>query len=521
MSKPRRLSVDHWQSSLVTRIDNAKDLLSGLWDEMALSEEQRKERLQDSEKLVFDLLDNMVKYEQQQLEEVKRKCLQYRKELEELRHELGIGPISETMIPKGLAPSGNWLKNECKALIKKKKERMSEQLQVYQEVKEACDRIGWDLVTGDNISTHLVPTSRIMEWKKQKIEADTVYIDRIDKIKQLQSAIRGIVNHIGRKEFDDHDITLVDMDYDKYKAVLSEEIVQSFENLHTRANQSYTQWYENIQFEYDELMIELQELWEVCIVAECDRFFPKTFNPEIQTVDDIENLRNEIAQLRLKYTEGKIVYDKLREWLALWHEKLEYEDDSKNSKDKYNNRGGSLQARLKREAQLRNQVPRVLSELEALCEEFGKTHENIPTAGPGRMHAAEYARWLVQSYEDEKRIDKETKDDQKRVQLAQESRFGVSPSPVKSTSHRPKTTPSIHRTITTPASIRKTPRKPLFGLNSSKSLQDGPKTSSPKDLIYLSPRRIPFSPALSSIPSSPLSAQRQQPPKSPSRPWRY
>uniref|UniRef100_A0A914XUX3 Uncharacterized protein n=1 Tax=Panagrolaimus superbus TaxID=310955 RepID=A0A914XUX3_9BILA len=54
---------------------------------MALSEEQRKERLQDSEKLVFDLFDNMVKYEQQQLEEVKRKCSQYRKEFEGLRHE--------------------------------------------------------------------------------------------------------------------------------------------------------------------------------------------------------------------------------------------------------------------------------------------------------------------------------------------------------------------------------------------------------------------------------------------------
>uniref|UniRef100_A0A914QN81 Uncharacterized protein n=1 Tax=Panagrolaimus davidi TaxID=227884 RepID=A0A914QN81_9BILA len=190
MSKPKRFSVDHWQTSLVTRINNAKDSLSELWDEMALSEEQRKERLQDSEKLVFDLLDNMVKYEQQQLEEVKRKCLQYRKECEELRHELGIGPLPEAVIPKGLAPSGNWLKNECKALMKKKKERMAEQLQVFGEVKEACDRVGWDIGSIDNISTHIVPSSRIMEWKKQKIEADATYNVRIEKIKELQTTIR-------------------------------------------------------------------------------------------------------------------------------------------------------------------------------------------------------------------------------------------------------------------------------------------------------------------------------------------
>jgi DNA repair exonuclease SbcCD ATPase subunit len=257
------------------------------------------------------------------------------------------------------------------------------------------------------------------------------------------------------------------MDYDKHHAIISEELVESFAALHQRAHQSFNEWFETIQFEYDELMIQLQDLWELCVVDECDRFFPKTFNPEIQTVDDIENLKNEIAQLQLKYTEGKAIYDKLREWLAIWNEKLEYEEEeSKSAKEKYNNRGGSLQARLKREAQLKNLVPKVLSELEALCEEFSHTHENIPTAGPGRMHAGEYARWLVRSHEDMKVLDKMHKDDVKRAQLAQESRFGVSPSPSKSLMNRTKATPIRN----TP--IRKTPRKAMLGFNASKSLKE-------------------------------------------------
>uniref|UniRef100_A0A914QDB1 Uncharacterized protein n=1 Tax=Panagrolaimus davidi TaxID=227884 RepID=A0A914QDB1_9BILA len=163
------------------------------------------------------------------------------KECEELRHELKLGP--EEVIPNGLAPSRNLLENEYKVLIKKKKERIAEQLQVFNEVKEACDRIGSDIGSIDNISTHIVPSSLIMEWKKKKDEADTIYNVRIEKIKELQTAIRKIVNHIG---FGDNDLMLVGMDYDKYENVLSEEIVQHFTDLHTRVQQSFAQCFENI-----------------------------------------------------------------------------------------------------------------------------------------------------------------------------------------------------------------------------------------------------------------------------------
>ena len=46
-----------------------------------------------------------MNYERQQLEEVKRKCVQYRKELDEFRQELSLEPIDDSTIPKGLAPS--------------------------------------------------------------------------------------------------------------------------------------------------------------------------------------------------------------------------------------------------------------------------------------------------------------------------------------------------------------------------------------------------------------------------------
>uniref|UniRef100_A0A914R8I7 Uncharacterized protein n=1 Tax=Panagrolaimus davidi TaxID=227884 RepID=A0A914R8I7_9BILA len=145
------------------------------------------------------------------------------KECEELRHERE----PEAVIPKGSASS-------------------AEQLQVFDEVKEAFDRVGWDIGSIDNISTHIVPSSRIMEWKKQKTAADETYNVRLEKIKELQTTIRRIVNHIGRKEFGDNDLMLVDMDYDKNGTVLSEEIVQHFKDLHTRVHQSYTQLFENI-----------------------------------------------------------------------------------------------------------------------------------------------------------------------------------------------------------------------------------------------------------------------------------
>uniref|UniRef100_A0A914P697 Uncharacterized protein n=1 Tax=Panagrolaimus davidi TaxID=227884 RepID=A0A914P697_9BILA len=52
-----------------------------------------------------------------------------------------------------------------------------------------------------------------------------------------------IVNHIG---FGDNDLMLVGMDYDNNENVLSEEIVQNFTDLHTRVQQSFTKYFENI-----------------------------------------------------------------------------------------------------------------------------------------------------------------------------------------------------------------------------------------------------------------------------------
>ena len=93
---------------------------------------------------------------------------------------------------------------------------------------------------------------------------------------------------------------------------------------------------------------------------------------------------------------------KLREWINAWEEKLQTEDISNNSKDKYHDRGGSLQARLKRETQLKQLVPKKLKELEDLCKRSAK----VPKIGATMMSADEYARFIMQSYEDAKIIEK-------------------------------------------------------------------------------------------------------------------
>ena len=56
----RRLSVDNWANALFTDINTTKNELLGIWDEMALTEEQRSVRLKDSETYVKNLLKEMV-----------------------------------------------------------------------------------------------------------------------------------------------------------------------------------------------------------------------------------------------------------------------------------------------------------------------------------------------------------------------------------------------------------------------------------------------------------------------------
>ena len=106
--------------------------------------------------------------------------------------------------------------------------------------------------------------------------------------------------------------------------------------------------------------------------------------------------------LKLRYSEGEPIYKKLGEWINAWEEKIQTEDTSNNSKNKYLDRGGSLQARIKRETQLKQMVPKLFKELEDLCKRSTK----VPKIGATMKSADEYARFIIQSYEDAKMVEK-------------------------------------------------------------------------------------------------------------------
>lgn len=351
-------------------------------------------------------------------------------------------------MPPGLVPQANFLKMEVKSLETTKEQRMVEQLKVFEAAKVACEKIGVPIIDADTFANHVVPAARIAELRIQAVDAERTFKDRLNQIKTIQQNLNKIVTHIGKAEFTNEDLTLIAMDYEKNPAVLDEQVVDSFVHLEVKAKEVFESWLTKVQFEYHDLMVELNDLWEKCHVPEEERYFPNQFDPNTQTQHDLERVKLELAQLKLKYSEGQPIYDKLNEWLKIWEEFLEFENPHTDA-GKYNNRGGALQAYLKREKQVKALVPKLLSELEALCSEHGKTSENMPTAGPGKMTPGEYARYLMKTHEEEKMLVKMNKEREKKTKLLQETRFGVTPSPSKS---------ALNRVRATPGSISKTPR---------------------------------------------------------------
>ncbi|KAE9555572.1 hypothetical protein FO519_001243 [Halicephalobus sp. NKZ332] len=378
----RRLSVDNWANSLFTDINTTKNELLGIWDEMALTEEQRTIRLKDSETYVASERDQVVR--------IRNTIAKYLAKSEALRSELGIDDSYERNIPAGLVPQANFLKMEVKSLESTKEQRMVEQLKVFETAKVACEKIGVSITDAGDFASRILPAARIAELRIQAVDAERTFKDRLSQIKGIQQGLSKIVSHIGKAEFTNNDLTMISLDYENNPVILDEQVLDNFVQLEKKAKEVFESWLAKVQFEYHDLMVELNDLWSKCHVPEEERYYPNQFDPNTQTQSDLERLKLEVAQWKLKYSEGKPIYDKLNEWLKVWEEFLEFENPHTDA-GKYNNRGGALQAYLKREKQVKALVPKLLAELESLCSEHTKTNENIPTAGPGKMAPDEYA----------------------------------------------------------------------------------------------------------------------------------
>lgn len=366
-----------------------------------------------------------------------------------MREELGLDPLSDVEVPSGLVPRGNYLKMHLRTLIEDKEKRMVDQIKVYNDYKEACERIGV-LYSDDLFTTKIMPPSSTAELKIKLIDAEKTFHQRLDKIQEIQKKVRLIMSHIGRSCFTEDDLALISMDYDHKTACIDESIVANFEELSSKADFDYEEWYNEVTQIYQGLIAELDFYWKKLHVPESERKFPLHFDPTFQTQNDVEKIKSEIARVTLKYEEHKEIYDKLNEWLELWEEMLSFENPNVGA-EKYKNRGGALQAQLKRENKVRSMVPKLLSELEMLCAEHVRKNENIPVIGDERLSACAYARSLMQQHEEDKKMAKLNKDAEKKGRLQHESRFGVSPSPKS----------ALNRVRVTPGSIQKRSKRNL------------------------------------------------------------
>uniref|UniRef100_A0AC34QI97 Protein regulator of cytokinesis 1 n=1 Tax=Panagrolaimus sp. JU765 TaxID=591449 RepID=A0AC34QI97_9BILA len=497
----RRQSVDNWANQLFNVISQTKVDLNNIWDEMSLSEDQRQSRLLDSQTFVKNLLEEMIDHERKQLTKIHATHEKYLEKVRALCKELDFDENLDRKLPKGLVPQTNYLKLEIKSLEAVKADKLVEQKNIYDAAREACDKIGAVIPNGELFETRIMSADEVVKLQMKTMEAQTVFKERLYKIKEIQQDLHKMVSRIGRLEFSSADLALLDIDYDKVAAVLDEHIVENFVQLHSKAKVIFDEWFDKMKHEYHDLMVELTEYWDKCHVPESERYFPLHFDPERQTHHDIQLLKKEVSKLKLRYVEGKAIYDKLNEWLIVWEEFIEI-DSGTIGAEKYKNRGGQLQAYLKREKQIKASIPKLLAELEQMCDEFAKTNENIPTAGANNMNVAEYARFLKEEYEERKMHEKLNKDLEKKNKLVHETRFGVTPSPKS----------ALNRVRQTPASIHKSPRPKKVVLDASQlssfsaiepvhTPSDGPKTSSPKDIN--SPK-APYFFAKSRSPLSPL-----------------
>ncbi|TKR83301.1 hypothetical protein L596_016921 [Steinernema carpocapsae] len=493
-SRKRRLSLDMETAEAVENINSTMQRLHEIWEQISMDESARVKRVRNAYSHLKQLLAEMVEGEEEMAEQIVRDIKKNTEKVANIRTEMEMRPFPFDDYEENSIALWKALEKDLKDLKKTTDERVQEEKEIREQMQEMVRKLDDDELLDEVPFTpsQKVPTTSELATLRLKLEdLQTMYASRVAELLHLQSFLIKETRHMNYqalskeiRDFIDDDLIEVD--------VLSAKRIEEIKKLSSNVKEEFVRWAEDAQFRYLELYSQIKELWDKCYVSEMERCFPEVFDPEIQTNEDIEFLKDEVKRLDKCLSERKPIYANIEKWQALWTEKCEYEDKASHDRNFYNNRGGQLQTILKRQAEVDRALPRLQREIEMATNIYRSSHPGEDVLIDG-VSPTEYIEMAMEKHRQEKdrrkmeRMSPSFRSPMKSMSSSRLQRMTPNSSPLAAQRARNMSESSL-RKIATPisspmASPIRTPKtrnpfSPITNRSIRKSSKS-PKTSSP------------------------------------------
>ncbi|XP_047485249.1 protein regulator of cytokinesis 1-like isoform X2 [Penaeus chinensis] len=179
----------------------------------------------------------------------------------------------------------------------------------------------------------------------------------------------------------------------------------------------------------NQLRRELETWWEKCYITDEEKNAFSPYLSEIYTEEILEAHDAEVQRLQEYYTENEKLFLKIKQRQEVWNKLMELEEKANDPNRLFGNRGCSLLQEEKERKRVRNELPRIETELEDLVLQW-----EVEKGKPfllGDQSVSEYIQTQWENYKNQKEQEKKDRQSARAKQLNIESRMGTRPPTVK------------------------------------------------------------------------------------------
>ncbi|CAI2307863.1 unnamed protein product [Caenorhabditis sp. 36 PRJEB53466] len=487
----RRQSVVDAYSSVEAKIRDTMRELSGLWDEVDMSESMRLKRVDNAFTHITQLCDDMLSGEKEMVHNLKVSIREDMKSVSRMRNELEMEVFQRPAdIKDGSISLMRHLQSEVKQLEVEFQKRHEDQRVLVEKICNLKKRLASDFEF--EYETHsLFPVASLQKYENDCGEMEELLNNRYTKVAQLEADIkrwRSMAERVAEYIQGDEDLRdLLDRNIDSTDFVFSEEVVSALAAYHRDLKPIYIHWLEDIEFRWTEKHQQLVDLWEKCLVAPGDRHYGAVFEPSRQSEESLRRMCEECDRLEKKYAACKTVFDLVDKWKNVWGEKLGIED--KRRQPDYYKKVNVLPDN-KRERELLAQMPVLEKEIRAAHKKYQDENEGEEIHVQG-MLPHDYIKFVLEDHKRELKFELQLKKEEKTRLL--------SPQPARTPRTQKRAAPLFRTPMSTakmepvakrlnydaelPPCMSPATSEAISFITPTRRQPGGPKTSSPKETI--------------------------------------
>ncbi|GMT11833.1 hypothetical protein PFISCL1PPCAC_3130 [Pristionchus fissidentatus] len=423
----RRLSVIDRTDAVLNMIKTTISQLNDLWDQVSMDEDRRLARVDIAYSHMESLLSDMVSSEMAMVQTIHEQMDEFKTKIVEMRRELGMTPFDMTAFPDKSVALWKALEADVKELHVQRTKVLEEQRIVIDRFAHLTSRLGSDCSDETAASlpdtSVLAPRATIDDLRERSARMEELLAERVERVKEAQRDINQWITRMGA-DYDENVAAVLEVDVRAEESALTATLMEQMDEIRATMAAQYEEWLSGREFEYNEHIARLAELWEMCCVEEEERRLPPSFDPTAP--DSVDAAKEEVRRLEAIYDSRREVYEKVAVWKTHWTEKLQFES-SENSLDKYTNRGGALDQRIKYENRLVKQLlPHAVQAVADAYSAYITAHPDDRVLIEG-MEPLAYIRHVANTHDLEKEMEREQKVQARKAQLLQETKWGTTP----------------------------------------------------------------------------------------------